>query len=417
MPHQTDTVGAQCRPDRELACAAFRAHEQEVGHVRARNQQQAPDCRKHQPQCRSYRGQGFVRDAGGKRAKLHRLRIRPLRCQGRRQRREFGVGLCDRHAGFQACRGVIAVVAAIVEFQLERRPQAGGFLRIDHVVGGQPEAARHDANHFPGDAVDVDGAADERLASVASLPQFIAEDDDTRWRDGRFFFGEPAANEWRHPEHRQQVGRNGRGADTHRVGVAACDVHLRNIPGPHVGERGGARLVVVDFRVGDPRLVEVAPLAPDHRHAVRFRVGQGRQQDVLHHAEHGRVRTDSQGQRQDSCHGEPGLFAQDTTGIPHIAPQITQQPAAGFARCQPRGGGRLVEPPHARRQGSGFLEFRQRQGPGGDDVLSLEREVSHTFVEMLGEFFENLGFALRSEAQAGKVWAEQRRPVRHVRLR
>ena len=115
-----------------------------------------------------------------------------------------------------------------------------------------------------------------------------------------------------------------RGADADRVAAVAGQVHLRAAPRASVGERLHARLVVERLGVGDPGLVEAAPLAPDVHDAIGVAIGQRREQDVADDREDGRVGADSERQRHERRGSKSRLAQQPAHANHRITSEFAQ---------------------------------------------------------------------------------------------
>ena len=173
-------------------------------------------------------------------------------------------------------------------------------------------------------AVQRDGAADDRgIAREAPLPQPVAEEGDAVVADLVLVLGERAADERRHPQHREQIGRHARPVQPLRLALAGQIEVGDGTQRGDVLEHVIARLEVVDVRHPDVRARQAAlgRGAPDVHEPVRLAVRQRLQDDPVDDAEHrgGRADAERDGQRRGG--GKAGRPPHQ----PHAVPQILHE--------------------------------------------------------------------------------------------
>ena len=92
-------------------------------------------------------------------------------------------------------------------------------------------------------------------------------------------------------------------------------------------------LVVGELAVGDPGLVEVLPLAPDHDARLRLRVGQGREQDRADDREDGRGRSDPERERQNRRRRESRRLSHGAERVTDILKELRHHTSSFGARA------------------------------------------------------------------------------------
>ena len=203
MPRDAAAPGADRRTNRNLAPAAGRANEQQVGDVRARDQQHEADRARqdqqrrlnvpHQHLLHPLDAEGLVRpERGGK--------LRAVILGGELQPR---TRLLQRDARLQPSgdRKVMALIRRL-RIDLKRSPQ----LRLE-AEALDVEARPEDADDGVRLAAEHDGPADDsRVAAEPARPQPVAHDDDMRRARTILLFGERAAAKDRRAEQPEEVG-------------------------------------------------------------------------------------------------------------------------------------------------------------------------------------------------------------------
>jgi hypothetical protein len=199
LSEQPPPAGANRGSYGELAMTGLGACEQEIGKVRAGDEQHEADRGLQHPDRDPRRADDLL---------LHRLHLQ--RVCIRREHMVLGPGpltpcgdergelrLCLRrgqailHAGDQV-EGVTPPVLTIGGIEIERQPQ------LDAIVH-DVETRWHDADDFALDTVDLDrGADDVRSGGERRLPQLARENDQPRAVDSGLIASEPAAGSRRH---------------------------------------------------------------------------------------------------------------------------------------------------------------------------------------------------------------------------
>ena len=327
LPQQPAAPGTQRGPHRELAMARLRAREQQVGEIRARDQQHESNRGLQHPD----RAAGAADDL-----LLHGIHLQdvaevglPLfrRFRQRRkdvillagtlspvlnQRGELGLRGLRRDAVLQSpdeIQKVVAAILAIGGIETDRHPDLGAVV---HHVG----ARRHDADHFASQPVDLHHLSDDvALAAKGGLPEFVREDADRRQRNGPrgvrrrheigFTLRKESARQRLHTERRQQAIVDRCGADAQGT-IAGAQVHLAG----RVSADGGKRLVEVAefkiFRRRHPELIEPKrrELGGEVHQLLRLRIAQRAQDHAVDDRENRGICADSQRERENRDCGE-----------------------------------------------------------------------------------------------------------------
>ncbi len=177
MPDDASAAGADCGAQRDLTFARSRPHEQEVGHVRTRDQQH--ECH------------GSAEDQQRRPCTSDEDRLHPFEAEAtavtepvRKLGREFRAGeleprlpLLERHTALEPRRGreEVALIDG-VRIELERHPQLWRHANL-----GEIEVRADDADHFVRIAAQQNRLADDvGIAAEPPLPQAITDDRDTR---------------------------------------------------------------------------------------------------------------------------------------------------------------------------------------------------------------------------------------------
>src|SRR5262249_11200641 len=229
------------RANRELALTAVRSHEDQVGDVRARDQQDQPRGRGYHPDRVGNSANDVVTHA---REHGHRLRLieEHLGGDARRQIRrhleharqpgfEFALRLVDRYPRLQSGNGEVVEAAGIGIIRIQREWKPELRLRI-----GKTEAPRHHADDLTRDAVDQDRATEDvRIGAEAGAPERFADDRDAGSGGRVLGVGEGAAEPWRDLEQGDEI----------RGDIRALQA-LRLAPSVWIGDVYGAVLIKRD---------------------------------------------------------------------------------------------------------------------------------------------------------------------------
>ena len=316
--HHAAPARAERRPDGELLLARVGSREQEIGEVRARNDQHESDDALQNPDRRLHAADdvvlqridpkpmpGRVRHVGIRRDvlpvhELH-LEVRP------RQR--------ERHARLEATDQIEKVAAAVSRIdgiQRERQPQLD--LLIVHVV-----AARHDADDARLHAVDVEDRAERVLVRAERpLPQLVRENRDVFGVRQRVFAGEHPSADRLNAERRHQLVRDERGDGTARH--VGAEIRCPNRVGADRVERPVALAELQEFWRGHPELIEPEPwkLAGDEHQTLRLRVPERPEHHAVDDAENRGVGADAERQRQYGEQRKAGILAEAAQRVAEV---------------------------------------------------------------------------------------------------
>ena len=347
MLKHSPPAGTESQTERELALARRISRQDQIRHVRARDEEHERDHAKKHEQARSYlmadervhEGNDVDADVG--------IALRILR--GNARGKKVRLGLRGAKVGpvpEAADDPEIAVVA--VRFTHE------GQIDLLLLVRRKPESGRKDADNRPRLFVRADRAANGVGASAELfLPRGVAQD--CHWRRARHVIAghERPAGRDRNAEHLEETGRD---LDrSHELGPSSagqCHSARRE-------RRDGVKAGALQF----PRFVigvggDVFPIAgllvrrPDQHEAVGVREGQRAQQHRIHHAEDRRVDANAKAERQDGGHRERWTFPKDAHGKTEVLSQVVEdryaaaiavlffdllEPAEADERIAPRG--------------------------------------------------------------------------------
>ncbi len=219
------------------------------------------------------------------------------------QRVEAPLRLLGAYVGAEPRQAIVRARAARLGGGRERDPDHDFVLLV-----GQKSPASH-AHHRMNLAVQRDGlACDVRAGSEAPLPQRVADH-----RHAILARKEAAAGRHGVVEHAEVIGGDGEAAQDLRA-VEARQALSRPTELRVPGEGGGfeqARLLPVVQKIGAAHALAPAEVAKAFKadDAVRGAVGRGRQQDIMRHGEDGGACADAQGQHARGQHGRAGIAA------------------------------------------------------------------------------------------------------------
>ena len=245
-------------------------------------------------------------------------------------------------------------------FQLSDHPQPVGAASDASVVDGEgepqlglvgeSEAARHDAGHREGLAVELHRLADHIPVAAEALPQAIREQGHFRGARPLLLRQERPAQHRLHTERLEEVAAHACAGNFHRF---IAHHHARRIADEHTHmlERLALLLPIAEVFVGHHLAIFAALLArfPDHHHPARVAERQRTQQNGVHHAEHRRARPDAQRHREHRHQGESRILAEGADCVLHVGgPRLDARPAprAPAVLLQQRG---VPELPSSRR--------------------------------------------------------------------
>ncbi len=322
LTDQARTVAAHRHSQRHLLLTIGGAREEEVRHIRARDQEDQD----HRPEKQQQR-RPQVADHGVQ----HRLHRHALTGVGHgmllsepfRESLDIGSRLLHRdallHAPDHVDPGMVAALVLAADLVLEEQKGGEG-------VGGFPrgvKGARHDPDHVETLAAQGERLAhDVRVAPEPSVPEAFAEKNHAG-SSGFVFLGCERAAEDRRLLERVEHSRR----------------HLADIDPLGLGPRSGeneTRAVRPEYGVEDLVLVaqvlEVRHREAHLRHLLRpfgqehqpvgLAIGEGPEQNRVHHTEHRGVGADAEGQGQHRDGGEALRLTQHAGPVLDVTPQV-----------------------------------------------------------------------------------------------
>ena len=210
LSHEARAAGAERRAHREIALAARHPRQQQVRHVRAGDEQHEAD-RAHQD------GERRSNAAGQlvlQRHERHRRR-RILGWKLAAQLRLHGVDVCargfERRPGPDPAEGLQMLAGATREVQrtvvTDKRPHVRALVEV--LRDERLERRRHDADDGEGLIVHADDAADDsRVGAEPTLPEAVAQDDDSPAVRRIFLDSEIAPDNRSHAQRVKEVRRH-----------------------------------------------------------------------------------------------------------------------------------------------------------------------------------------------------------------
>jgi len=336
LPDQPAARRADRRPDRELAAARRGAHDQEIGDVRARNQQHERDGAHHRQDRRPHVADDVVEHRDRVEVETRGLLDRIVRAQIRRDAVHLQLRLLGRHARLQTADHAKDDVVAVggVEIDARRRPHVRRPVDADARREQQLESRRENADDARAAVAELDVLADDRrIAAVTPLPERVAQDRGDRnlrrrclvrqRRRRRPVVGDEIAPD-NHPraEHAKQIRRRAADADLLRLLFQTGNRHAAG--GDHAGEvvEDVARLLLEVAQIGRrerPVLDVPGPqLAPDDDQPARVGVRQRPQQHRVDDAENRGAGADAERDRDRRDRREAGVLPQAARCVRHI---------------------------------------------------------------------------------------------------
>ena len=316
--HQPDPRGAQGRAYGDLAIAAHRARQQQVGDVGAGDQQHS----EHRAQQRERSGPRVAYLAVAHRTHAQRDLLAKLRRHGFQYAREVrlqrALRLLQGEPGAQAGEHAESPPLA-----LARLVQGLGQQDIGMSQRGHREIGRQYACHPRGCAIDVERFADRgRVAGEAAAPQCVRDDGDARTVGAVFFHGERASRGKAHPQRVQEIGlhpqaAHAQGTDLGQIARDRAGLERRN------GGEGTGVAAQLEIGVGKEKFVGVER----RHHAGGYQprlvaVGQGTEEDAIHRAEDGSGCADCDGGGQHRRQGEAGVAAQSAQRVAEVLERV-----------------------------------------------------------------------------------------------
>ncbi len=321
-----DEAGAERGTHGELRLRALGAHEQQPGHVGARDEEHEQHAPEHEPE--------QVRDGADDRIpqRLHvRRDVRSLPCRRRGVAPDV-VAEVGEHAREVRLRGPGRHAAPEPSDPGEVERGGPRARRVErerepdlHVARGIPEARRHDPDDRARDVVHHDLPAEGTgVAAEALLPDAVRHHDDPLGAGPVLARGEPPAERRANAQDVEEVRRDARAADANGGLARLRGAEVAVVEPPRGDAFEGARPVLVEQ---DHGVGLVHPLAPGVAHrmrqpreAVRFRVGERLEQDAVHQAEHGRRGADAERENEDHRSGEDRGAPEAARREPELGP-------------------------------------------------------------------------------------------------
>ena len=305
LAHDDTARRAQRRAHGQLAPARGAAGEQQVGHVRARDQQHEADGPQQQPERRLRLAGHEVVAEGLDADRPLRVRRRVRLGEALRHHGHLLVGLVERDARLESPHHEHPAPAAVLlGVESLRQPQP-----VHVLVGWTLSEHAHDRVRL---LVDADRLAHDRgVAAEPLLPEPMRQHHGVVAPGRPFLFDEGASKRERVPvaEHGEEA--RGRGARLDPLGTAVDrEVHVASVPGVQVLEHRGAALPVDEVGLRHA-LAPAFEVRPHHHQALRVAIRQRREPGRVDHAEHRGRRADAERQRQDGDQSGAGIAAQE----------------------------------------------------------------------------------------------------------
>ena len=327
--------------NRQFGSSALATHQQQVGHIRAGNQQQEPDGR-HQ---RQHRGADAANDRlreGTNHGDEVASAVRPDdRFQPARQRRELAGRLFDGDTRPKPAKQIDLLPCRIAKWPRRReRARRPPHFHADGVI-----EIRHHAHDGESLLTERDSPAqDVWRAAVAARPQRVAHHEH-RLRSFHVVGSRQRAPENRtDSKHVEKVAGHRPAFDVARGPVFDDDVGAGVIPAPRdgleqlAGAADGVNLVPAKGMMCESR---GSKLFPGDDEPLFVANGHPAQQDALDHREHHRGPGKTQRERQPGCRTErfrpeqcPPREPDVGSEFSSIASQHTAKPAASLNREQ-----------------------------------------------------------------------------------
>ena len=319
LPRQSPAARAERAAYRQFSPAHEHSRELQVRHVRARDQQHAPDRAEQQIKTLPVSADGrFQKQLG--RDSAARVRFRIFLLERNRDRLEIGAGLFQSYSRFQpAERAETGMIIAKQNTRLDSD------ITKRHVDFGEPRKAHRGWEHaddFAGDAIDHDLLAEHfaRRAKTAA-PHFIADQRDLPAVRHVVGLCKIAAELRRHSKNGQEIRGHPPAADAFRRRVS---FRRREIVGlapekSQVGETVLRRAPIEKIQVTDGTGRERRRAFPDADQAFRMRIRQRPEEDRIDHAEDRGVRPDPERESEDGQGREPRRFPNHAKRVTDVA--------------------------------------------------------------------------------------------------
>ena len=172
-------AGAERGPHGQLAFAAHRSRQDQVGDIRARNDEHDRCCGEQHEQDRPRRRRDLIAELldGQLDIGLRRVRLGVLAHDGGVHRGQLGARRVERRPGRQAAEELRHPVGAAGDHRRPEVMRAGHHVRDDLGVGRIRDRWLEDADHGGGARTEADGLADHgRVAVERGGPEPVRED-------------------------------------------------------------------------------------------------------------------------------------------------------------------------------------------------------------------------------------------------
>ena len=346
LPSDPPAARAECGPQGKLAAPRGGAGKQQIGDVRAADEQQHARGRQQQPEPLARAPEEILDQRRDHHPVPARLCFGIRARDSRDDRVQLGLGLPKRHfrpePSYRQQEGRAPALEGVgVHRGYERRPE------ID--APREFEPGGHHAHDRVGLPSEFDGPAQSLgIGSEPFAPETMAHDHDFRSADPIVALVQDPTEGRRYTQEREETASDFCALDQHGVTVAREDVPLA------IGQRGQGRqareapalpLPVLELRVGQlcPRAVGDKVLLPGHDEPLLCEKGQGTNDDGMDDAEDRGRGPDREGQGQDGHGAQAAILRQESQAVAQILPD-TAEPAKHVptSRGAPRTGADLA---------------------------------------------------------------------------
>ena len=308
--------GADRCANRDFALADGRAHEQQVGHVRARNQQHETHRAHQNPQRRSHVAHDHLLQCLDAEPDLWRQRLRKRLTEFGGSGRKLRGAAFDGDSRLQSSsrREEIPLHGA-VGIDLERQPDLRcADRRLD---GGRIERSQH-ADDLVRLAVEQDRAPDHaRVTAKSTLPETVAEHHGEPTAGPIFFRREGAAVDRGGAKEAEEINADVGRRDLFGIRIA-CDVDHAEAIGRDILKSTCLTPPDIELRRRRGPTGALGRDVEKHHQPLGIRIRQRLQDDGVEDRKNRRVRADPEGQRGHGSKRESGRVAQEPEGLAQV---------------------------------------------------------------------------------------------------
>ena len=323
---QRPCTGAEGRANGELSLASNRPREDQVGDVRARDDEDQRGGRQQDEQHRSRRRDDLIAQANGIDAKvgLRGVRLRMLLENGAMDGLELGSRSLDFDARRESTEQLRHPMHTPVDHRRIQVMRARDDVGDDLGLGGVGNRRLEDADDRRGAIAQPNGPADHGwIALKLGGPEPVGENRRSSRLRPVVSRIDQAAQDRAEAHHLEVRTANDSGPDDARF----AQPNHREFDGGEVPEgRQGLDPRLQVAQLGDRKVrvlcADTWRTLADIDQAVLVAVDQRTQQDPLHHAEDGSVGTDAKRQRQDHRNGETFDAGERTEGESEVGQQV-----------------------------------------------------------------------------------------------